>query len=118
MIAAALDDEAVDEMIARHGLKKFTPKTLTSTTRLKKRLSDVRRLGYAIADGEYKPDLCAIAVPIWDHAGKVVASLMTAIPSERSAKDKKLVESLINVLKHEAEMISRKVGFERSVTSN
>lgn len=118
VVAASLDDEAIDEMITRHGLKKFTPKTITSATRLKKRLNDVRRLGYAIADGEYKPDLCAIAVPLWDHAGKVVASLMTAIPSERSAKDKKLVENLLSILKHEAEMISKRIGFERAMANN
>ena len=112
VITAAMDDAAVNGMISRHGLKKFTPKTLTNVTKLKKRLKDVRRLGYAIADGEYKPDLCAIAVPIADHTGTVVASLMTAVPSVRSAKDKRLVENLIGFLKREAELISRRIGFD------
>jgi IclR family KDG regulon transcriptional repressor len=115
VIAADMKDEAVDEMIERHGLKKFTPKTITSISRLKKRLKEIRRLGYAIADGEYKPDLCAVAVPIRDHTGRVVASLMTAIPSARSGKDKKLIESLIAVLKRDAETISRRIGFEKTV---
>lgn len=118
VITAAMDDEAIDEMIKRHGLKKFTSGTITSVSKLKKRLKEVRRLGYAIADGEYKPDLCAVAVPIADHAGKVAASLMTAIPSARSARDKKLVENLIGVLKHEAELISRRIGFERAAAQN
>ncbi|HTY36112.1 MAG TPA: IclR family transcriptional regulator [Bacteroidota bacterium] len=112
VIAAAMTDEAVDEIIARHGLKKFTSKTITSASRLKKRLKDVRQLGYAVCDGEYKPDLCAIAVPLWDHTGKVMASLMTAIPSERSSKDKKLVDNLVTILKQEAEQISKHIGFE------
>jgi IclR family KDG regulon transcriptional repressor len=112
VIAAELSDETVDEMIQRHGLKKFTPKTITSASKLKKRLKDVRQLGYAICDGEYKPDLCAIAVPLWDHSGKVVASLMTAIPSERSSKDKKLAENLVAILKRESELISKRIGFD------
>lgn len=112
VIAAAMTDEAVDEMIQRHGFRKFTPKTITTAAKLKKRLREVRHLGYAVCDGEYKADLCAIAVPLWDHSGKVVASLMTAISSERSSKDKKLVETLAAILKRESELISRRIGFE------
>ena len=112
VIAAAMSDESVDEIILRHGLKKFTNKTITSVAKLKKRLKEVRQLGYAVCDGEYKPDLCAIAVPLWDHTSKVVASLMTAIPSERSSKDKTLVENLAEILKHESATISKRIGFD------
>jgi IclR family KDG regulon transcriptional repressor len=118
VITAAMDDASIDGMIKRHGLKKFTAETITSVSKLKKRLKEVRRLGYAIADGEYKPDLCAVAVPIADHTGKIAASLMTAIQSNRSARDKKLVENLIGVLKHEAELISRRIGYERAAAQN
>jgi DNA-binding IclR family transcriptional regulator len=113
VIAAAMSDEAIEEMISRHGLRKFTPRTTTNALKLKRRLKEIQRLGYAVADGEYKPDLCAVAVPIWDHAGSVVASLMTAIPSARSHKDKKLIGNLISVLKHEAAQISRRIGYEK-----
>lgn len=112
VIAAAMTDESVDGLLQKHGLKKFTPKTITSVPKLQKRLKEVRLLGYAVCDGEYKPDLCAIAVPLWDHSGKVVASLMTAIPSERSSKDKKLVDTLVAILKRESDLISRRIGFE------
>lgn len=114
VLVADMQNAAIDMMIARHGLKKFTSTTITNSARLKKRLKEVRELGYSIVDGEYKPDLCAVAVPIWDHAGKAVASLMTAIPSVRSGKDKKLVENLIGLLKREAELISREIGYERA----
>jgi DNA-binding IclR family transcriptional regulator len=81
-------------------------------------LKEVDRLGYAVADGEYKPELCAVAVPIWDHAGAVVASLMTAVPSARSRKDKKLVVNLISVLKREAAQISKRIGYEKGSFGN
>jgi DNA-binding IclR family transcriptional regulator len=115
VIAAGMSDEAVDEMIDRHGLRRFTPKTITNVVRLKRRLKEIGRLGYAVADGEYKPDLCAVAVPIRDHSGTVVASLMTAVQSARSHKDKKLVDNLISVLKREAAQISRQIGYEKSL---
>jgi IclR family transcriptional regulator, KDG regulon repressor len=118
VIAAAMTDDDVDDLIQRHGLKKFTAKTLTSAQKLKKRLKEVRQLGYAVCDGEYKPDLCAIAVPICDHTGKIVASLMTAIQSERTSKDKRLVDSLVAILKQESELISQRIGYEASPSSN
>jgi IclR family KDG regulon transcriptional repressor len=112
VLVADMQDSAVNEMITRHGLKRFTSSTITSVAKLKKRLKQVRELGYSIVDGEYKPDLFAVAVPIWDHTGKAVASLMTAIPSVRSSKDKKLASNLLAVLKREAALISKKIGYE------
>jgi IclR family transcriptional regulator, KDG regulon repressor len=109
-----MSDDAIVEMIERHGLRRFTPKTITNVTRLKRRLKEVHRLGYAVADGEYKPELCAVAVPLWDHAGTVVASLMTAVPSARSRADKKLVNNLIAILKREASQISKRIGYEKA----
>ena len=114
VLAADMQEHEVDAMIERHGLKKFTATTLTTPTKLKKRLKEVHELGYSIVDGEYKTDLCAVAVPIWDHTGKAVASLMTAIPSVRSAKDRKLVEDLLVVLKREAAVISRRIGYDKA----
>jgi DNA-binding IclR family transcriptional regulator len=118
VLVADMQDSAVDEMITRHGLKRFTSSTITSVAKLKKRLIQVRELGYSIVDGEYKPDLFAVAVPIWDHTGKAVASLMTAIPSVRSSKDKKLASNLLAVLKREAALISKKIGYEGVRTSS
>lgn len=111
ILIAALSDEALEHLTERHGLKRFTPKTITSLSKLKKRLDDVRRLGYAVADAEYKPDLCAVAVPLWDHSGKVTASLMTAIPSDRVNKNKNLIGDLVAILKRDAGIISKRIGY-------
>ncbi len=73
--------EALDAIVARTGLKRFTKRTITSLSGLKKRLKEVRHDGYVVADAEYKPDLCVIAVPIRDHHGKISAALMTALQS-------------------------------------
>ena len=111
ILASDMKSEQVDVMIERHGLKKYTPKTITNEAKLKKRLEEVKKLGYAVADGEYKPDLCAVAVPILDHSRRVAASLMTAIPSDRMNRDRNLVPNLVAVLKLEAALISKRLGF-------
>ncbi len=101
----------VDEIVRKHGLTRFTDRTITSMSKLRARIKQVRRDGYSIVDGEYKPDLCAIAVPIRDHTGVIMASLMTAIPSERHRKNKKLGSELLRVLNREAAIISKRLGF-------
>jgi DNA-binding IclR family transcriptional regulator len=108
---AELPDEAIDSVIRRHGLKKFTPVTITNPVKFKKRLREVKLQGYSVADAEYKPDLCAIAVPIRDHHGRVCASLMTAMHSDRARRNKGQVHQLVAILKKEAEVISRAIGF-------
>ena len=113
-LIAELDDREVEATVDRNGLKKFTDNTITSLSRLRKRLEKIRKDGYSIVDGEYKADLCAIAVPIRDHSGSVVASLMTAIPSERYRKDKKLADKLLGALRQEAQSISKRIGFSPS----
>ncbi|RPH32531.1 IclR family transcriptional regulator [bacterium] len=102
--------EIVDRVIERTGLKKFTEKTITNPGLLRKRLEQVRKQGFSITDAEYKPDLCAVAVPVRDHRGAVVASLMTALPSGQANKRKGHVRDLITILKNKAEIISRELG--------
>jgi DNA-binding IclR family transcriptional regulator len=102
--------EVVDRVIERTGLRKFTEKTIINSVQLRKRLEQVRKQGFAITDAEYKSDLCAVAVPIRDHRGAVVASLMTALPSGQANKRKAYVRELITILKVKADIISRELG--------
>ena len=110
VLIADLPDETLHRIVGQSGLKKFTAKTITSELRLKKRLREIVRDGFSVADAEYKPDLCAISVPIYDHNGKVVAALMTGIQSERKKKEESIAR-IIRILKKEAAMISHAIGF-------
>lgn len=112
ILVAEAPEEVVNTIIARKGLKRFTPRTLTSVARLKDRLKEVRRTGFTIADAEYKPDLCVIAVPIRDHHGKIQAALMTALQSERMRRNRALSGDIVEVLKRESAVISRELGYQ------
>lgn len=102
--------DVIDRVIERTGLKKFTERTLVNRAQLTKRLEQVRKQGFSITDAEYKPDLCAVAVPVRDHRGVVVASLMTALPSGQANKRKGRVRELISILTERADLISRELG--------
>jgi IclR family KDG regulon transcriptional repressor len=112
VLMAEATEELLHAALQRTGLKRFTPQTITSMTRLKSRLKEVRRDGYVINDAEYKPDLCVIAAPLRDHYGKVVAALMTALQSERARRNKALVMSIVEILKRESSVISRELGYQ------
>jgi IclR family transcriptional regulator, KDG regulon repressor len=108
-------DEAVDAIMARTGLKRYTSFTIANVPKLKKRLAQIRKNGYVVSIAEYKADLCVISAPIRDHHGKIAAALMTALQSERARRDKVLVNNLIEVIKREALAISHQIGYQETL---
>ncbi len=69
-------------------MARFTPKTISSLTALKAHLALVRANGFAVNDEEQVPGFRAIAVPVIDPIGAVVASVSVRgstdqIPSPR-----------------------------------
>jgi len=56
-------------------LQTFTPYTHSEPVALEIELADVRRSGLARDTQEYKLGLCAVAAPIFDHTGAVIAAL-------------------------------------------
>jgi len=70
----------------------------------------IRKNGYAFADSEVQTWLRAIAVPVFDHRGKVIASL--GIISPEDVAEKKRIEALIEMLTGCASKISSELGFQ------
>jgi DNA-binding IclR family transcriptional regulator len=60
-----------------------TERTITDVEALHEDLARTRQRGYAIADGELEPALIAVAAPIYDHSGEVIATLAASGPSFR-----------------------------------
>jgi DNA-binding IclR family transcriptional regulator len=111
VLLAGLSEEEVSRIIAERGLKRYTKKTITSETALRKRLAEVRTQGYALVDGEYKSDLCAVAAPIRDHNGSITAAVMIALPSNRPDK-KTAVPKLARSLQRVGLEISQHLGYK------
>jgi IclR family transcriptional regulator, acetate operon repressor len=61
-------------------LERFTEGTITDVDALLAELAQVRDLGYAVAFEEYEPGLVAVAAPVRDLTGTVVASLSASGP--------------------------------------
>ncbi|WP_028660115.1 IclR family transcriptional regulator [Nocardioides insulae] len=80
---------AADELAAvlPHRLERFTTHTITTRAALRRELRAVRRQGYSYAQEEYEVGLHAVAAPIRDHTGEVVAALSAAGPGYRLTEE-------------------------------
>lgn len=90
-------------------LARFTDRTVTDRARLEAELADVRRQGYARAEGEREPDLNAIAAPVFGADGALVAILGVQGPSARFGRKKR--EAALTHLLENARALSVSLGY-------
>ena len=83
ILLAYLPKEEVEEIIETKGLKSYSPTTIVNKDELLAKLETVKRVGYAIHDGEYSEGVCCISSPIHDYTGKVIAAMSASGPSYR-----------------------------------
>jgi IclR family pca regulon transcriptional regulator len=87
VLLAALPEAELDAYLRRAlPLHAFTPRTVTSEAGLRELLAKVRGDGHCIVDGELEPDLRAIAVPVLNAAGAVIAALNVSTQASRTPK--------------------------------
>ncbi|MFC9424327.1 IclR family transcriptional regulator [Streptomyces sp. NPDC056987] len=82
-LLAELDD---DELAARYPTENLqTPTSRAPRTRdeLRKQLTDVRRLGYAVNNAESEADVSAVAAVVRDKRGRARAAVATTAPQSR-----------------------------------
>jgi len=83
-ILAWLPEAELARVAAENGLVGFTEKTITSLGALIEELRLVRRSGFAIDDGEFRPDLVGYAAVVRDKSGAVICSIGATIPRKRA----------------------------------
>jgi DNA-binding IclR family transcriptional regulator len=74
-LIASLQEEELDKLIGSRELAQYTSRTIYSVTALKAHLSKIRAAGFATNDEEQVLGIRAVAAPIFDHLGTVVASV-------------------------------------------
>lgn len=104
----AHSDPSVLEAVVRAGLPRQTPRTITTASRLKDRLEEIRRTGVSVNLEERRPDICAAASPIFDRTGECVAAVGVSGPSMRFRGER--LEETIRAVKTAANDISARLG--------
>jgi IclR family pca regulon transcriptional regulator len=81
VLLAGLDDNALDDYLAKAELKKFTAATIVDRAELGAEIRRVRGQGYAWVNGELDDSICGLAVPIRDKDGATVAAINISLPT-------------------------------------
>lgn len=94
--------------VIRGGLDPYTSHTITDPATLVEHLDAVRRRGWAAAVEEWELDMNAVAVPVRDLSGRVVAALAVTAPSFRMPEER--FTELAEVLGRHAQRLSARLG--------
>jgi DNA-binding IclR family transcriptional regulator len=110
VLLSGLSSDEVDSRLPK--LPSYTSDTVTSRARLRRELSEVRDQGYAVAVDELEVGLTAIAAPIRNAHGDVIASLSVSGPTFRLSEPR--VKELVPVVQDAADEVSRRLGYGTS----
>jgi len=109
-VLLAFQDDAEIGRLLTPPLKRYTPETVTDVRKLRAELQHIRMQDFAVDFGGYIPDVHAVAAPIRDAAGHVIASLGLVAPASRlPAVRSKTFAALV---KQTALESSRGLGYE------
>ncbi|MER6416528.1 IclR family transcriptional regulator [Streptomyces humidus] len=109
ILLAHLAEKERAELLSAAGMKKVTPHTVTARTKLEKGLVTARERGYAFTLEEFEIGLHAMAAPVRNRDGEVVAALSASGPSYRFTEER--LHELSPVLVEGAAEISHRMGF-------
>jgi DNA-binding IclR family transcriptional regulator len=82
-VLLAWRDPAMVKRLVPRRLPKLASRTITSMEDFQHELARVRDHGYATAWRELEDELAAVAAPVRDHTGEVVAAIAVSAPVSR-----------------------------------
>ncbi|MEU6645124.1 IclR family transcriptional regulator [Saccharomonospora sp. NPDC046836] len=109
LVLLAFSPPVTQEEVLATPLRRYSPKTISSGTQLRRVLANVRRDGYVISDGQIEPDVVSVAAPVYGDGDAVVAALSVVVPV-RSTDPRTLVPAV----RAAARGISRALGAPRA----
>jgi len=107
VLLSGLDESALDSALGK--LPSYTPHTITGRAKFRDELARVRDQGYAVAVDELEIGLTAVAAPIRNAHGDVVASMSVSGPSFRLPEDR--VGEVVRLVVTAAAEVSHRLGW-------
>ena len=105
VLLAGLRPAGLCKYFADAKLTALTERTITDRGQLTRRIEACRRAGYAAVEDELAYGVVAVAVPVFDDAGRVVAALNSSSHSKKTTRAE-LVRQRIGVLREISGQIS------------
>jgi IclR family pca regulon transcriptional regulator len=105
ILLAGLTPEHLERYFTRADLVALTEWTVTNPAKLRQLIDDCRRNGYSAVEDELAYGVVALAVPVLDQHGRVVASLNSSSHSKKISKAK-LIRERLTMLQQVSRQIS------------
>jgi IclR family transcriptional regulator, KDG regulon repressor len=96
--------------VIQQGLTAYTPRTVTKRDALLAMLDEVRLREHAVDDEESESGLRAIAAPVRNHSGSVIAAVGVAAPVQRMSK--KMMQTCVPGVIATAGAVSARLGYK------
>jgi len=107
LFLAYLPSEMVQQAFTGQ-LHSYTPKTITSPQLLRSQLEIIRQQGYSVDDQEFELGLWAVAAPILNRKGEILAAVSVLSPTSRLNPERS--QAIIQELTEITRQISRRIG--------
>lgn len=104
VLISDLLEEEIKQIINKHGLNKYTPRTIATLNDLLAELEHVKRNQYAIDQEEREEGVFCIAAPVYNRARIVIAAISISGPTVRIKE--KGISKIIALLKENAQLLS------------
>ena len=114
-ILAFMDQEERKAFLDSIDITPLTLNTITDRNLLERQLEEIARTGYSFTLGERSSNAAGLSAPIFDHQGKIVASISVSGPIDEFVGGKYLL--FLEPLLHATEQISRELGFSGDFSS-
>lgn len=105
VLLAGLEDGKLAEVL---GILRRAPLTIVEEAELHEELERIRVLGHAVAVDEFEGDLTAVAAPVRNAQGDVIASMSVSGPTVRLPEER--VEQIVPLLLTAAAEVSHRLG--------
>ncbi|MCG8484880.1 MAG: IclR family transcriptional regulator [Clostridia bacterium] len=106
-IIAYQDDDYIRKLLNKNELKKYMDRTKVDCEEIMKEYKEIANEGLAICDEEMEVGVQAIASPIRDYRGNVIASVSIILTKSNNVIEKDIIESV----KACSDQISQELGF-------
>jgi DNA-binding IclR family transcriptional regulator len=106
---AHLPQEELDNLLKKP-LQEYTENTITSPDELRKQLESIREQGFSYDDEELEAGIRAVAVPIRNITGEVIAAISMPCPINRMSKDR--IQKIASSLIEKSNLVSRQMGWK------
>jgi IclR family pca regulon transcriptional regulator len=110
VLLAGVSPERLQHYFATAKIEALTDRTVTDVVKLRSLIEECRRAGYSVVEDELAYGVIALAVPVLDQRGRVVAALNSSSHSRRTTKSR-LVRDRLAML----EQVSREISKDLAV---